>query len=116
MNGENNHIFRASALDGYVPAPRPRRFTWALLWAQLWLLAAFVGMSLIAIAAKLVLGDAQARPAAALALATIGALATGASWWNVARRLGHAELGSGETQFSPTTSTESRQLPLVLHR
>jgi hypothetical protein len=114
MNGENNHIFHTSALEGYVPAPKQPRFTWALFLAQLWLLAAFVGMSLIAIAAKLVLGDAQAQPAAALALALVGALFTGASWWNVARRLGRAELGSGATQ-SPT-SPESRQLLLSLHR
>src|SRR6266550_4739252 len=92
MNGENNHVFHTSALTGQAPESPRLPFTWPLFAAQLWLLVAFVGMSLVAIAIKLFLGGpSEAQPAAAFALGLIGAMLTPTAWWNVARQLGRAE-------------------------
>jgi hypothetical protein len=50
MNGENNHIFHTSALDGVTETSQARKFTAPLIAAQLWLLAAFGSLSCTAIA------------------------------------------------------------------
>ena len=95
MNGENNHVFHTSALDSWPHDVQRPRLTWTLFAAQLWLLVAFVGMSLVAIAVKLFLGGpSEAQPAAAFALALIGVVVTPTAWWNVARQLDHAERDS----------------------
>ena len=92
MNGENNHVFHTSALDSWPHDVQRPRLTWTLFAAQLWLLVAFVGMSLVAIAVKLFLGGpSEAQPAAAFALGLIGVVVTPTAWWNVARQLDRAE-------------------------
>jgi hypothetical protein len=48
MNGENNHIFHTSAMDNADTRP----YVWGLFAVQLWVLAGFTGLSLIAIAAQ----------------------------------------------------------------
>ena len=63
MNGENNHVFHTSALDSWPHDVQRPRLTWTLFAAQLWLLVAFVGMSLVAIA---VLWPAPAHSAIAM--------------------------------------------------
>jgi hypothetical protein len=89
MNGENDHIFHASALDG-APAeryPQPSH-AWRLLAANAWLMAAFVGMSLIAIALTLLFqGDYGDRFGELLALGLGGAVLTPVACRNVARVL-----------------------------
>ena len=92
MNGENNHVFHTSALDSWPHEVQRPHLTWTLFSAQLWLLVAFVGMSLVAIAVKLFLGGpSEAQPAAAFALGLIGVVLTPAAWWKVARQLDRAE-------------------------
>lgn len=92
MNGENNHVFHTSALDSWPHELQRPHLTWTLFSAQLWLLVAFVGMSLVAIAVKLFLGGpSEAQPAAAFALGLIGVVLTPTAWWNVARQLERAE-------------------------
>jgi hypothetical protein len=92
MNGENNHVFHTSALDSWPHELQRPHLTWTLFSAQLWLLVAFVGMSLVAIAVKLFLGGpSEAQPAAAFALGLLGVVLTPAAWWRVARQLERAE-------------------------
>jgi len=92
MNGENNHVFHTSALDSWPHELQRPRLTWTLFAAQLWLLVAFVGMSLVAIAVKLFLGGpSEAQPAAAFALGLLGIVLAPTAWWKVARQLDRAE-------------------------
>src|SRR5260370_1403817 len=92
MNGENNHVFHTSALDSWPHELQRPRLTWTLFSAQLWLLVAFVGMSLVAIAVKLFLGGpSEAQPPAAVALGLTGIVLTPTAWGRVARQLGRAE-------------------------
>jgi hypothetical protein len=92
MNGENNHIFHTSAPDGKPVELQPPRFTWPLFAAQLWILAAYVGVALVGIAAKLLSdGASEGQPAVALALGLIGAVLVPVAWLNVARQLDRAE-------------------------
>jgi hypothetical protein len=122
MNGENNHIYHPSALDGQRFGREPPRLTWALFAAQLWLLAAFVAMSLVAIAAKRFLaGPVEAQPAAAPALGLAGAVLTPVAWRNVARQLGRAELELAADAEPASSSGAGRLAPgkpplLVAHR
>jgi hypothetical protein len=123
MNGENNHIFHTSAPDGQPLDPRPPRFTWTLFAAQLWLLAAFVGMSLVGIAAKQLLGGVSAGPpAAALAAGFVGAVLVPVAWRNVARQLGRAERESAPADGEPEPATApdrvvpAKALLLASHR
>ncbi len=92
MNGENNHIFHTSALDGAHDHAQPQPYVWALFVAQLWVLAAFVGMSLVAVAARLFFegfgGDAFSG---LLLLVLAGAALMFAGWRNAADLLGRTE-------------------------
>jgi hypothetical protein len=49
MNGENNHIFHTSALDGVTLPSQARKSAGALIAAEAWLIAAFTALSLAAI-------------------------------------------------------------------
>jgi hypothetical protein len=83
---------------------RPR-LTWTLFSAQLWLLVAFVGMSLVAIGVKLFVGGpSEAQPATAFALGLIGLVLAPTAWWNVARQLERAERESApaDANVAPT--------------
>ena len=119
MNGENNHIFHTSAVDGQPLDPRPPRFTWTLFAAQFWLLAAFVGMSLFAIAAKLLLtAPNEAQPTAVLVLGLLGAALAPVAWWNLARQLARAERETMAADAEPAPTTASNRVvpakPLLL--
>lgn len=120
MNGENNHIFHTSALAGMRPGVLPPKNGWALFGAQLWLLAAFVAMSLVAVAAKsLITGDEP--PAVSAALAVAGVALFPIAWRNVGRLLdrAHGEPGSGALSSPGPRADEQRagkQLRLALHR
>jgi hypothetical protein len=125
MNGENNHVFHTSALDSWPHDVQRPRLTWTLFSAQLWLLVAFVGMSLLAIAIKLFLGGpSEAQPAAAFALGLIGVVLTPTAWWNVARQLDRAERESApadaNVEVAPTRphgrDVRAKQELLVSHR
>lgn len=87
MNGENNHIFHTSALDGEALAPQPR-YAWSLFAVKLCVLAAFVGMSLIAKAATQVI-DGNGPIGAVLAFA--GTAIIVAAWRGANRCLRAAE-------------------------
>ena|SRR5438067_1662734 len=118
MNGENNHIFHTSALDGMTPGLGGRRPGSTLLAIQLWLMVAFVAMSLIAIAAKsLITGDQS--PALSASLAVVGVALFPLAWCNVARILDRAdgEAPSGEPlPKSNLDAHRATQLKLALHR
>ena len=126
MNGENNHVFHTSALDSWPHDVQRPRLTWTLFAAQLWLLVAFVGMSLVAIAVKLFLGGpSEAQPAAAFALGLIGVVVTPTAWWNVARQLDRAEReessrADANPDLAPTArhgrDVRAKQELLVSHR
>ena len=125
MNGENNHVFHTSALDSWPHDVQRPRLTWTLFAAQLWLLVAFVGMSLVAIAVKLFLGGpSEAQPAAAFALGLIGVVVTPTAWWNVARQLDRAERESAPADTKADVASGSghgrdvraKQELLVSHR
>ena len=93
MNGENNHIFHTSALDGAPLESEPTPpYAWNLFAVKLCVLAAFVGMSLIAVAARLLIdgesGDLLGGP---LMLAFAGALMMLAAWRSAIRNLRVAE-------------------------
>lgn len=63
MNGENNHIFHTSALNGVTLPSQAGNFTGALIVGQLWLLAAFIALSLAAIGVNaLIVGDGPVAP------------------------------------------------------
>jgi hypothetical protein len=109
MNGENNHVFHTSALDSWPHDMQRPRLTWTLFSAQLWLLAAFVGMSLVAIGIKLFLGGpSEAQPATAFALGLIGVVLTPTAWWNVARQLDRAERESAPADANADIAPASR--------
>ncbi len=123
MNGENNHVFHTSALDSWPHELQRPRLTWTLFSAQLWLLVAFVGMSLVAIAVKLFLaGPSEAQPAAAFALGLIGVVLTPTAWWSVARQLERAERESAPADANAEVAKRhGRDVPakqelLVSHR
>jgi len=125
MNGENNHVFHTSALDSWPHDVQRPRLTWTLFAAQLWLLVAFVGMSLVAIAVKLFLGGpSEAQPAAAFALGLIGVVVTPTAWWNVARQLDRAERESASADTKADVAlgrshgrdVRAKQELLVSHR
>lgn len=115
MNGENNHVFHTSALEGMVPNPVPRKYGWRLVAAQLWLLVAFVAMSLMVVAAKsLVIGDEPRAVSAVLGVAGVALFPL--AWRNVARMLDAAD---GELQSETPSGVKARvaqQLNLALHR
>ena len=94
MNGENNDIYHTSALDGVQPGREAlplRAWRWIFV-GQLWMLAAFVGLSLIAIAASsLFYGGAGHGLSDLLAMGLAGALFVLMAWLGIARMLEHAE-------------------------
>ena len=91
MNGENNHIFHTSAL-GSAPDDADRQpYVWSLFAIQLWVLAAFVGMSLIAIAARRLFEDAGGDALGALMLASSAAALVLAAWGKAEHLLGRTE-------------------------
>jgi hypothetical protein len=118
MNGENNHIFHTSALDGMAPNPALRKVTWPLFAAQFWLLIAFVAMSLVAIAVESLIDGG--RPLAVSALLVVAGVALFPfAWLNVGRMLERAE-GMSESdpasQAKPKAARPVTQLPLALQR
>ena len=121
MNGENYHVPHASALDRYPLEARPPRLTWTLFAAKLWLLAAFVGMSLAAVAVELFLAG-EAQPAVALASGLIGAILAAIAWRRMAELLGRAERESThpssqpEPASAPERVTPAKTLLLASHR
>ena len=120
MNGENNHIFHTSALDGATPEREPTPpYAWNLFAMQLCVLAGFVGMSLIAISAR-VLADAESGRLVGgpLMLAFAGAVMTLAAWRGAVDRLSAAqrELASPERltrgeDHAPRISMNARPAP-----
>jgi hypothetical protein len=71
MNGESNHVFHTSALNDEEPGHDARAWRWIML-GQLAMLAAFIGMSLVAIAGNALLDGRDAHRVTALAV--VGAL------------------------------------------
>jgi len=90
MNGENNHLFHTSALDGVIEPSQARRFKPALITAQLWLFAAFGALSLVAIALSGFVTGEQS-PAVAVILGASGIVLFPLMLHNVARALERAE-------------------------
>jgi hypothetical protein len=118
MNGENNHIFHTSALDGMTPGLGGRRSGWTLFAIQLWLLVAFVAMSLIAVAARSLISGEQSAAVSA-SLAVVGIALFPLAWRNVAQVLDRAdgESRSGERPSTPNVDAHrAAQLKLALHR
>ena len=116
MNDESNHVFSASVLDARQP-----RLTWPLFAVQLCLLAAFVGMSLVLIAARdLISGASAMAPAATLARAVVGIVLGMAAWRVAVRRVeriaSEADAGDRQATKSHATSSPARSLALVPHR
>ena len=72
MNAAENHVVGSSVPQEQARDPGTQGYSWTLLGALLWLLAAFIGMSLIVTAAELWLWDnglKSPRELAALVLA-----------------------------------------------
>jgi hypothetical protein len=119
MNGENNHIYHTSALDGVQPRNEAlplRAWRWIFV-GQLWMLAGFVGLSLIAIAASsLFYGGAGYGLDELLAMVLAGALLVLIAWLGVAQMLEHAgrelprEPGL-DTRQTPRSSVSTRPAP-----
>ena len=114
MNGESNHVFSASVLDAGQP-----RLTWPLFAVQLCLLAAFVGMSLVLIAARDLISGASA-PAATLVLAGVGIVLGMVAWRSAVRRVeriaSEADAGDRQATKPRAASSPARPLALVPHR
>jgi hypothetical protein len=93
MNGENNHVFHTRALDGHA-AHDPPRFTWPLFAVQLWLHAAFVGMSLAVGAPALFIAGETESLAPTLALGALGAALAAFACRSIAHQLDRVERGA----------------------
>jgi hypothetical protein len=118
MNGENNHIFHTSALDGMAPNPVSRKVTWPLFAAQFWLLVAFCAMSLVAIAAESLIEGSRPLAVSVLLVVAGGALFP-LAWLNIGWMLERAEGMSGgdpASQAKPKAPRPLTQLPLALQR
>ena len=119
MNGENNHVFHTSALDGMTLNPIRPRYSWTLFRAHLWLLGAFVAMSLVVASARsLITGDESPAVSAVLAIAGIALFPI--SWRNVALLLDRGENAPrSDTEGTPqdgATAGPMHQLELGLRR
>ena len=90
MNGENNHIFHTSALDGVIAPSQARKFKPALVAAQLWLFAAFGALSLVGIAVNAFITGEQSL-AVSVILGASGIVLFPLMLHNVARALERAE-------------------------
>jgi len=88
MNGEDNHAFRISALNGAEPGHDLRGWRWIVL-GKLAMLAAFIGMSLVGIAGNALLEGSDAYRVTALALG--GALLVTIALRGLARVVKRAE-------------------------
>ena len=108
MNGENNHVFHTSALDGVTLESQPAPYAWNLFAVQLCVLTGFIGMSLIAIAARL-LADAESGKLVGgpLMLAFAGALMMLAGWRGAIHRLRAAE----REDYAPRIRMNARPAP-----
>jgi hypothetical protein len=93
MNGENNHVFHTSALDGVAPDRDEGAWGWIAI-AHLWLLAVFVGMSLVAIAAVSLFDGGDA--ASVMTPGMAGALLASFSWRSLMRVVDRAERDAGQ--------------------
>jgi hypothetical protein len=99
MNGENNHIFHTSALDSAPDEAGRQPYARALFAVQLWVLVAFVGMSLFAIGARLLLEGARSDEPEGLVLALAGGtLVAGvvlalSAWGKAEQLLGRTKAG-----------------------
>jgi len=117
MNAENDPVFHSSALDGHLLRVRPPRFTWTLFVAQLWLLAAYAGMSLVAIATKLFFGG-DGQQAVALASGLVGTMLAVIAWRRVADLYERAERESMDRSVQPEPAHApervARAQPLLL--
>jgi hypothetical protein len=93
MKIDSDHIFRNAELNGAFSQPfRRRNDAWLLIVAKLWLLAAFVGVSLMVIAAEIWWWDNAALPARKLALLMLtGAALVALAWRTGSRWLGRAQ-------------------------
>jgi hypothetical protein len=110
MNGENNHIFHTSALDGVIERSEAGKFSAPLISAQLWLLAAFGALSVAAIAiSAFVTGEGPL--AMAVVLAAAGLALFPVMLRNAARALDRAEPDHDEP-LAPLAS----ELRFALHR
>ena len=88
MKIDCDHIFRNAELVGAFSQPfRSRNDAWLLIVAKLWLLAAFVGMSLMVIAAEIWWWDNAALPVRKLALLTLAGAALVTIAWRTGSRL-----------------------------
>jgi hypothetical protein len=119
MNGENDRSFHTPALDGIAASPSPRRYSGTLFSAHLWLLAAFIAMSLFAVAVKsLISGDEPRAVSAVMAIAGVALFPV--AWRNVARLLDRAEgEDRPDARSAPRAGAAARsgeQLQLALHR
>jgi len=93
MKIDSDHIFCNAELVGAFPQPfRSRNNACLLTVAKLWLLAAFIGMSLMVIAAEIWWWDNAALPARKLAVVMLagGALVI-LAWRTGSRLLANAE-------------------------
>jgi hypothetical protein len=111
MNGENNHIFHTSALNDADAEPYVR----GLFAVQLWVLAGFAGLSLIAIAALQLFEGVSGNVLQALMIALAGSGLTVAAWRNAAQLLHRAQSelqssvgASPATDHTPRTSVRIR--------
>src|SRR5215831_8865169 len=110
MKIDCDHIFRNAELVGAFSQPfRSRNDAWLLIVAKLWLLAAFIGMSLMVIAAEIWWWDNAALAARKLALLMLaGAALVIVAWRTGSRLLAHAEQRLGEPVQGELTLTVDR--------
>jgi len=116
MNAANNHVFHTTAIDGHVlGAPR---FTWPLFAVQLWLQAAFVGMSLVLGAPLLFVAGSSESPAATLALGALGAALAVFACRSIARHLDRGERDAEDKRAAAErpAAFPAGELVLALHR
>ena len=90
MNGENNHIFHTSAMDGVIEQSPSRGFNAAVMAGQLWLFAAFIALSLTAIGINTFLTGGEPLALYAV-LALAGLVLFPIMLQNVARAMERAE-------------------------
>ena len=108
MNGENNHVFHTSALDNADTRP----YVWALFAVQLWVLAGFAGLSLIAIAARELFENVGNDGLVALVLGFAGIVLVLAAWQKASHLLRRTETeldrAAGDADQAPRISVKIR--------
>ena len=120
MNGENNHIFHTSALDNAPDDEGRQPYVWSLFALQLWVLAAFVGMSLIAIAARRLFEDAGGDGLGLLMLASSGVALVLAAWGKAEhlldrteRELANSDRSGRAGDYAPRISVNTSPAPAL---